>query len=256
MRNDIDAYILAGGFGTRLSSVTHNRVPKCLIEFGGRPFIAYQIEFLVRNGLRRVILLTHFLAEQIEARLGDGARYGVEISYSREDRPLGTGGAMLLALRRFGSRRILLLNGDTFLKLDLPALVDYHCANQSVLTVACVPKSDAGRYGSVWAEAGGRVLSFREKTERPGAAGFVNAGLYLIEGGVLNALYPGPAETKSLEKDIVPQLLERNFPVFAYTAPSVAFYDFGTPEAMRWAQRHWRGTDTVPGDGGSEDAPS
>src|SRR6188508_925154 len=92
----VDAAILAGGLGTRLREALGGR-PKALAEVGGRPFIEWQLLQLKAQGLRRVVLCTGYRGDLIEADLGDGARLGMELVYSTERSPLGTGGALGLA---------------------------------------------------------------------------------------------------------------------------------------------------------------
>src|SRR5579884_979643 len=117
----IQAVILAGGLGTRMRPHTET-IPKAMLLVRGRPFIEHQIELLSVAGFRRFLLLVGWLGEQIEEQLGDGARFGVEIRYSYEPTPLGTGGALRNAADML-EPQFLLVNGDTLLAIDYPGLV-------------------------------------------------------------------------------------------------------------------------------------
>src|SRR5207302_8599143 len=93
--------ILAGGFGTRLGSIAQG-LPKPMIPINGRPYLERVIDSFARRGLRDIILLTGYRAEVIEAHFEDGEKFGVNITYSRESEPLGTGGAIRSEERRVG----------------------------------------------------------------------------------------------------------------------------------------------------------
>src|SRR5581483_1322783 len=111
------------------------RVPKPMLPVLGRPFIEHQIELLRASGVRRFLLLVGYLGEQIEAHLGDGARYGVTIEYSYEPTPLGTGGALKNAADKLEDD-FLLINGDTLLELDYKALLSRFRESGRMVTIA------------------------------------------------------------------------------------------------------------------------
>ena len=109
--------ILAGGLATRMRPVTE-RIPKALIEVAGRPFIEHQLTLLRREGVARVVLCVGFLGEMIEASVGDGARFGLSVSYSFDgERLLGTGGALRHALPMLGEQ-FFVLYGDSYLDIS------------------------------------------------------------------------------------------------------------------------------------------
>lgn len=111
----IPVAILAGGLATRLGDVTKT-VPKALLDIGGKPFIAYQLELLRAAGVTKVVMCIAHLADQIEAVLGDGSAYGLEVAYSH-DPLLGTGGALRNALPLLGDE-FLVMYGDSYLLCD------------------------------------------------------------------------------------------------------------------------------------------
>src|SRR5258708_23377215 len=113
--------ILAGGLATRLHPVTET-IPKALVDVGGTPFVLRQLDYLRRQGVRRVVLCVGFLGEQIEAVVGDGSASGLSVSYS-QDWPnlMGTGGALKQALPLLGSP-FFVLYGDSYLSIDFASV--------------------------------------------------------------------------------------------------------------------------------------
>src|SRR5437763_480412 len=112
----MQAVILAGGLGTRLWPLT-NSTPKPMVVVAGVPYLEHQLKALRRQGIRDILLLTGHLGEQIEEYFGDGARLGLSIRYSREQTPLGTGGALRQA-QAFLSKDFLIIYGDSYLPID------------------------------------------------------------------------------------------------------------------------------------------
>ncbi|QJW94231.1 Mannose-1-phosphate guanylyltransferase / Phosphomannomutase [Frigoriglobus tundricola] len=171
------------------------------------------------------------MAEQIEAAFGDGTALGVRIDYSRDgDALLGTAGALKRA-ERFFAPAALVVNGDTYIDIDLARLARVHAAARrrgavATLTLARVP--DARRYGTVEVE-GDRVSAFREKTGAA-TAGWVNAGVYVIERDLLARVPAGQAV--SLERDVFPSALRDGLPLAAF-AQDESFADIGTPDDFR-----------------------
>ena len=125
------AMILAAGRGERLRPLTE-RTAKPMLRVRGRPLLEHQLEWLKHAGFRDVVINVHHLGEQIEQHLGDGRRYGVRISYSRESELLDTGGGVVNALALLGDAPFLILNGDIFTDFSLrdltplPAGADVH----------------------------------------------------------------------------------------------------------------------------------
>lgn len=122
------AMILAAGRGERLRPLTHS-IPKALVEAGGKPLVGWHLERLAASGLREVVINVSHLAEQIVAALGDGARYGVRIAYSREPEPLETAGGIANARKLLGAEPFLLVNGDIYCEYDFSSLLDTRVEN-------------------------------------------------------------------------------------------------------------------------------
>jgi MurNAc alpha-1-phosphate uridylyltransferase len=117
------AMILAAGRGERLRPLTH-ATPKALVEAGGTPLIGWHLKRLAASGLREVVINVSHLADQIVEALGDGARYGVRIAWSREPEPLETAGGIANARRLLGAAPFLLVNGDIYCEYDFSSLLN------------------------------------------------------------------------------------------------------------------------------------
>lgn len=192
------AAILAGGLGSRLQSAVADR-QKVVAEVAGRPFLFHLLDNLESQGIRRVILCTGHLAETVRDAVAEHPG-DIEIRWSEETEPLGTGGALGLARLLLGDdERIFALNGDSLCDVDLGALYAWHCKMAATGTLTLTWKEDASRYGGVDLEDG-RVAAFVEKGRS--GAGWVNAGIYCLEPEVLASL---PSDRRvSLEHDVFP----------------------------------------------------
>lgn len=223
------AAILAGGLGTRLRSVVADR-PKVLAPVGGRPFLTRLLDQLARSAVRKVVLLTGHRAEQVRAAFGEGYG-GLELVYSDEPQPLGTGGALRHALAQLDGPTLLLLNGDSYCDIDLDEFQQFHQEQRAGVSLALVRVADASRYGRVECDAEGRVVRFEEK--RPGATpGWINAGVYLIERRLLEDVPSG--RPLSLERDLLPPWTAQGI-VRGFRCPG-RFLDIGTPESYAAAE--------------------
>ncbi len=219
---DTKAVLLVGGLGTRLRTVVPS-APKPMAPVGDRPFLELLIRQLESQGIRNLVLCTGYLADQIEREFGDGSDLGVAIEYSKEPQPLGTGGALKFAERFLhGVPDFVVMNGDSFVELDLRQLMQFHRTHGGVATMAVVPVENAGRYGTVHVDSNNRVTEFMEKTGAD-SPGLINAGVYIFSPAILEYIPDGPV---SLEKEVFPRLLDRG--VYAAREQGV-FIDIGTP---------------------------
>jgi len=222
------AVILAGGLGTRLRSVVADR-PKVLAEIHGRPFLSYLLDHLEAAGFRSALLCTGYLGEQIEQQFG--TQFGsLRLSYSEEPRPLGTAGALRLALPLVNSNPVLVMNGDTFAAGDLCAFWQWRCSKQPRAAIMLSRVNDCRRYGSLTVDSDGAVLEFREKGKDVGP-GWINAGVYFFAHEVIEMIPDN--KPVSLEYDVFPKLVGRGL----YAFPSEGrFLDIGTPEDFASAE--------------------
>ena len=223
-----EAIVLAGGLGTRLRSVVSD-LPKAMAPVAGQPFLTYLLQFLQAHGLRRVVLAIGYKSDLIRGYFG--AHFGsLELVYSVEEEPLGTGGAIRRAMSLVGEDVTLVLNGDTFLRLDyadlLAAAAPYP---DPPLVVALRRVPDAGRYGAAIV-SGGRIQGFAARgTAGPG---LINAGCYLVPRNIFQR-YPMPAKF-SWEHDLLEAHAAQLQPVALEC--DVPFIDIGVPEAFQQAQ--------------------
>jgi NDP-sugar pyrophosphorylase family protein len=220
---DVTAAILAGGLGTRLRSAVPDR-PKVLAEVCGRPFITYLLDRLVEASFLEVVLLTGYRGRQVQETLGETYQ-GMRLLYSEEPQPLGTAGALRLGLPQLKGRQVLLLNGDSYCEVDLPAFWKWHELIESSASMVLVRVPDVSRFGHVDCDSAGRLVGFREKQAANGA-GWINAGVYLLERALVEQLPMGPL---SLERDLLPQWVARRL-VWGMKCRG-RFLDIGTPES-------------------------
>jgi len=225
--NTVQAVVLAGGLGTRLRSRVTD-LPKPMAPIAGRPFLEYLLDRLDSAGCDRVALATGHLSEAIESHFGHRYR-ALEIGYSRERTPLGTGGAIVQALRTLPRVPTLVLNGDSLLEVDLAAFWAWCDADPGADAVVVRAQPDVSRYGAVTL-ASDRVLTFGEK----GASGpgFVNAGIYRLRLATFD-MFSTPSAF-SIELDFL-QPHARELGLRAYVSEG-RFIDIGVPEDYDRAQ--------------------
>ena len=207
--------ILAGGFGTRLGDLTRG-LPKPMIPIHGRPYLERVIDSFARCGLCDIVLLTGYRAEVIEEHFGDGKRFGVNITYSRETEPLGTGGAIREARALLGETFVMTY-GDVLRYFDYDRFVTAH-------DEPCVAVYPRRTIGNVDVD-GDRVIRFdKHALELP----YIDAGFSLMPSIVIDLLPPhGPC---SFEESVFPRLAaERRL---ACEIVDHDFFDIGTPEEL------------------------
>jgi D-sedoheptulose 7-phosphate isomerase len=197
-----------------------------MADVEGRPFLELLLEHLRAQGVTEVVLACGYKAEVIEAHFGDGARFGLRIRCLREPEPLGTAGALRLALP-FVRDRALVLNGDTFVDVDVPALLARHQALGAQATLLAVHRDDASRFGRLQIN-GDRLLSFEEK--RPEREpGLISAGVYVLERAALERVPEG--RPSSFERELLPSLLSSDA-VVAVQQHAGYFEDIGIPQSL------------------------
>ena len=229
MMHDTDAMLLVGGMGTRLRSVVSS-TPKPMASVGDRPFLELLVRQLRHQGIRRLVMCTCHLAEQIESEFGDGHGFDVEIKYSKEPYPLGTAGAIKFAQRLLSNdAAFLVMNGDSFLEIDFSQLISFHGEHGGLVSMAVTRVQNARRYGTVQVHPSGRVIGLAEKADTD-TVGLVNAGVYVFNHAVLHQT---PETAASLERDVFPRLLDHG--VYALEQNGM-FIDIGTPEDYARAQ--------------------
>ena len=157
----LTAVILAGGLGTRLRPAVGD-CPKVLAPVNNRPFLSYLLDQLSSNGFSHVILCTGYGTDNISAAF-DSVYKGLTIEYSQETKPLGTGGALRNAIPHIKTDHILVMNGDSYINVDLKSYIDWHFRNCIEVSLLLTQVSDTSRYGRVEVDKNGLVKQFVEK---------------------------------------------------------------------------------------------
>jgi len=217
--SDLHALILCGGEGKGLRPLTY-RLPKSLVEVGGKPILQRIVAWLKSNGVGHITLATGHLGLEIESYFGDGSAFGVAIDYTHEREPLGTAGA-LNALREKERGTFLVLNGDVLCSFDLRAMLEAHRRSNAVATMALKSVRDAGQYGVVEME-GDRITKFEEKAKQGGESRLVNAGVYVLSSKIFDYL----PEKGMFERDVFPKLAQKGLMRgYIFTGPWVDVTD-------------------------------
>ena len=223
----MQAVILAGGLGTRLWPLTET-VPKPMVPVAGVPYLQHQLRILQRQGICDIVLLTGYLGEQIEAYFGDGARMGLAIRYSREQNPLGTGGALRQA-RQLLAETFLVIYGDSYLPIDYAVvLTKLRNSDAEGLLVAYDNRlEDTSVKNNVKLDESGYVTHYDK--DAPFKLDYVEAGVLAFRRSVVDRI--PEQRVVSLEKEIFPQLITQRR-LIAYITTQ-RFYDIGTPERLK-----------------------
>lgn len=232
MSKMLPCLILAGGLGTRLRPILGEGLPKALASVDGQPFLAWMLRWLEQQRVTDVVLSLGYGCGEITNWLPRQS-LGLSVTIVEEDKPLGTGGAIVHALRSCGAPQMIVLNGDTITDLDLCSFAGFFAATGADLAIAAANVSDASRYGSLEFDAGSRrLIAFEEK--RPvQAPGFINAGVYAVDAArLLGFELP---ERFSFEDDFLRrQITSLDIRVF----PEIKeFIDIGIPSDYARAQQ-------------------
>ncbi len=231
---DQTAAVLVGGLGIRLREAVPD-VPKPLAPVQGQPFLARLLRWLAAQGTTHAVLLTGDRPEAFEQFVQEWNQAGhrPSLQCSEEPGPLGTGGAVRLALPLLPAE-FDLVNGDTLCPLSLPELHAAHARTGAAVTLASVHEAEGGSRGALELGEKDRVLGFAEKG-RPGP-GWIHAGVVRIRRSLFEPVPPGLAV--SLERELIPAWIARGERVQAHRV-DVPFLDIGTP--LDWARAQQEG---------------
>lgn len=225
----MEAIILAGGFGTRLSHIVKD-VPKPMAPVCGMPFLEYIVNDLINKGITRIVMAVGYKQDIIINYFGCLYK-NIEIVYSSENKPLYTGGAVKKALKACKEKSVCIINGDTFFDVELKVMLREHECNSADLTIALKHMENFERYGTV-EFFGKKITSFEEKMHRE--KGYINGGIYVITKDLLESY---PEDEFSFETYITDRLFDLK--VLAFTSNGY-FIDIGIPEDYEKAQEDFR----------------
>lgn len=199
-----DIVILCGGLGTRLKGLFPNQ-PKALVRFGERTFLDILLNQLKQSGFKRFILCVGHLKEQIEEHCRRNYQ-DIEIIFSEEDAPLGTGGAIKKAQGYIKSNPFLVLNGDSLCRVDFKDLYNLHLSKDPLLTMVLSHPGSREDGGNVLISKDQRIIKFNEKTDKR-VDSFISAGIYCLDQRIFS--YLPKADSFSIENDVFPNVLSK-----------------------------------------------
>jgi D-glycero-alpha-D-manno-heptose 1-phosphate guanylyltransferase len=218
------AIILAGGMGTRLRSVVPD-LPKPMAPINGRPFLEYQMDYWINQGVKNFIISVGYMKEVIMDHFGSSYKT-TPLSYSIELEPLGTGGGLLLAAQGL-SEPFLVLNGDTFFEVELKILMKFHLNRSSEWTFSLFRANEIGRYMGIKTTPDGEITSFQSGVEDVNR--LANGGVYLLNQTVIEKLKGFYGHKLSLEEDILIELVNQGSKLYGMEFDK-KFIDIGLPD--------------------------
>jgi mannose-1-phosphate guanylyltransferase/mannose-1-phosphate guanylyltransferase/phosphomannomutase len=235
------AMILAAGLGTRLRPITY-AIPKPMVPVLNRPLMEHAVRLLTRHGFSEAIANLHWFPETIESRFGDGSAFGIELSYSHEEKLLGTAGGVRNVAEFLGDS-FLVVAGDALTDIDFGAMREFHESHDGLVTMATKRVAETDQFGVVIADGDGRIQGFQEKPDPAEAlSDLANTCIYMFRAevfdyfpapGTSSDAGPGdPPEFADWAKDVFPALLEADVPFYSHEIDAY-WNDIGNLEELR-----------------------
>jgi len=209
-------------------------MPKSMAPINGKPFLQYQLDYLDKWTMKRVVLAVGFRQEMIMEHFGNHYK-SLELVYATEEEPLDTGGAVVNALQHIDGPAAFIFNGDTYFDINLKRVNDFRWIKETEVVMVLHFEDDTSRFGKVEFDSNGRITGFYEKAENQGE-GYINGGAYLVNKEfLLNVGFP---KRFSLEKDFFQKYYQAEefyaMRCFSY------FRDIGVPEDYLKAQDEFK----------------
>jgi NDP-sugar pyrophosphorylase family protein len=222
--------LLAGGLATRLRPITE-KIPKALVDVSGRPFIDHQLELLRDNGIRRVVLCVGYLGEMLRDHLGDGSRFGMELTYAFDGpRLLGTGGAVRRALPMLGET-FWVMYADSYMDIDYRAvLASFAASGAQALMTVLRNDNQWDRSNAVFRD--GKLLRYDKRQQTPDMS-YVDYGVAILRREAAERL---PADEVSDLADLYRDMVAGGRMV-GYEVTR-RFYEIGSPQGLRETQEY------------------
>jgi mannose-1-phosphate guanylyltransferase len=233
--------VLAAGLGTRLRPITY-AIPKPMVPVLNRPVMEHIVRLLARHGFTETIANLHWFPETIEGHFDDGSKWGIQLSYSREEALLGTSGGVRNAARFLGDS-FLVISGDALTDIDLAAMREFHASHDGVATLATKRVGDTSQFGVAITGADGRIQGFQEKPDPAEAlSDLANCGIYMFDAEIFD-FFPEPGAAKlagpddppgfaDWATDIFPALLENDVPFYSHEIDAY-WNDIGNLDELR-----------------------
>jgi len=233
--------VLAAGLGTRLRPITY-RIPKPMAPVLNRPVMEHILRLLARHGFTETIANLHWFPETIEGHFGDGSAFGVELTYSHEEKLLGTSGGVRNAAPFLGDS-FLVISGDALTDIDLVAMREFHESHDGVATLATRRVEDTSQFGVAITGADGRIQGFQEKPQPAEAlSDLANCGIYMFRSEIFD-FFPAPGASEAAgpddppgfadwAMDVFPALLEGDAPFYSHEIDAY-WNDIGNVEELR-----------------------
>ncbi len=219
------AVVMVGGKGTRLLPLTETR-SKIVLPVADRPCLWYLLRSLAEGGIKEVILACGYKSDHLMRTIGDGSNLGLDIVYSFEDEPLGTGGAMKLVEDRLDDTFVA-VNGDVFASIDISGQIAMHQETGADVTISLASVDDPCNYGIVRVEPDGRITEFKEKPKPEEVfSNRINSGVYIVQRSVLADVPEGTFYDFS--KDLIPRLVEKGCRIQGFDMVGI-WMDVGRP---------------------------
>ena len=235
------AMVLAAGLGTRLRPITY-AMPKPMVPVLNRPVMEHIVRLLARHGFTEAIANLHWFPETIEGHFGDGSGFGVDLTYSREERLLGTSGGVRNAAGFLGDS-FLVISGDALTDIDLRAMQAFHESHGGIATLATKRVEDTSQFGVAITGEDGRIQGFQEKPDPAEAlSDLANCGIYMFRSEIFDyfpdpgtSAAAGPDDPDSFADwamDVFPALMEADVPFYSHEIDGY-WNDIGNLDELR-----------------------
>lgn len=216
---------MAAGLGTRLRPLTHE-VPKPMVPVANRPIMEHVLRLVARHGFGEVVANLHWFPDTVRDHFGDGSELGLELTYSHEERLLGTAGGVRNVAEFFGDEPFLVMAADPLTDIDLATLAAAHREHGGIATLAVKRVAAVSEFGMVIAGSDGRVQGFQEKPDPAEAlSDLASCMIYVLEPEVFEH-FPD-AEVVDFALDVFPALLEHDVPFHVHETDAY-WNDVGT----------------------------
>ena len=235
----IRCLLLAAGFGTRLRPITEHQ-PKCLVEVGGQPILAWWLKHLERVKCESVIINTHYHAEQVSQFLKGYMNNNMKIFERYEQHLLGTAGTLLANAHFFKGSTGVLIHADNATDTDLNELIEAHHnrPKHCLITMLTFETETPESCGVVETDSDGVIQQFHEKVKNP-PGNRANGAVYVFEPELLEILRESQEQLHDFSTQVLPRLIGH-----IYTWQTLHhFIDIGTPDSLNKARRIWANSD-------------